>query len=131
MVMRWSSIPKVLKIASLKCLYNISKKNKLEMKLIFSMQINIKVSYKLLSTLWALKFLTRWYYISLLRWAWSSILKVLNVTSLQYLYNVSKKKLGMEFFFCMQVSIKVSTTWYNCFWWKWPGMFNIPKLGSW
>ena len=31
----WSSIPKVLKIASLQCLYNTSKK-KLKMKLIFS-----------------------------------------------------------------------------------------------
>ena len=34
----WSSIPKVLKIASLQCLYNISKKE-LEMKLIFCMYI--------------------------------------------------------------------------------------------
>ena len=39
----WSSIPEVPKIASLQCLYNISKK-KLKMKLIFCMQINIKVS---------------------------------------------------------------------------------------
>ena len=39
----WSSIPKVSKIASWQCLYNISKKN-LEMKLIFCMEINIKVS---------------------------------------------------------------------------------------
>ena len=54
----WSSIPKVPKIASLQCLYNISKK-KLKMKLTFWMQINIKVSYKLISTLWASKFNTR------------------------------------------------------------------------
>ena len=38
----WSSIPKVSKKASLQCLYNIPKK--LEMKLTFLMQINIKVS---------------------------------------------------------------------------------------
>ena len=45
-LMGWSSISKVPKIASLQCLYNISKK-KLKMKLIFYMQINIiKVSYK-------------------------------------------------------------------------------------
>ena len=30
-------------------------------------------------------------------WEWSSIFKVLKVTSLQYLYNISKKKLWMEF----------------------------------
>ena len=38
--------------------FNISKK-KLEMKLIFCMQINIKVFYKLISALWASKFPTR------------------------------------------------------------------------
>ena len=38
------------KIASFPCLYNILKK-KLEMKLIFCMQINIKISHKLISTL--------------------------------------------------------------------------------
>ena len=53
------------------------------MKLIFCMQINIKVYYKLISTLWTSMFPTRWYYHYL--WAWSSILKVLKVTSLQYL----------------------------------------------
>ena len=39
----WSSIPKVLKIASLQCPYNVSKKN-LEIKFILCMQINIKIS---------------------------------------------------------------------------------------
>ena len=43
----WSSIPKVPKIASLQCLYNISKKE-LEMKLIFCMYVNIKVSCKVI-----------------------------------------------------------------------------------
>ena len=51
-----ASIPKVPRIASLKSLYNISKK-KLEMKLIFCMQINIDVSYKLISTPWVPRFL--------------------------------------------------------------------------
>ena len=81
-------------------------KKRLEIKLTFCMQINIKVSYKLILTLWASKFLARWYY----QWAWSMILKVLKVKSLQYLYNISKKKLGMEFIFCMQINIKTSTT---------------------
>ena len=39
---------------------NISKK-KLEMKLIFCMQVRIKVSYKLILTLWTSQFPTRWY----------------------------------------------------------------------
>ena len=48
-------------------------------------------------------------------WARSSILQVLKVTSLQYLYNISKKKLGMEFIFCILINIKASTTWDHCF----------------
>ena len=83
------------------------------MKLIFCIQINIKVSYKLISKLWASKMPTRWYYHYC--WAWSSILKVLKVISLQYIYNISKKKLGREFIFCMQMNIKVSTSWDRCF----------------
>ena len=62
-------------------------------------------------------------------WAWSSFLEVLKVTSLQYFYNISKKKLGMEFIFCMQINIKVSTSWH--FGWKWPGICKVPKIGSW
>ena len=52
--------------------------------------MNIKVSYRLISTLWASKMPTRWYYHYC--WVWSSILKVLKVISLQYLYNISKKE---------------------------------------
>ena len=92
------------------------KKKKLEMKLNFCIQINIKVCYKLISTLWASKFSARWY--NHYWWAWSSILNVLKVTSLQYLYNISKKKLGMEFIFYMQINIKTSTSWHYRFWWK-------------
>ena len=39
-----------------------------------------------------------------------SILKVIKVTSLQYLYNISKLMLGMEFSFCMQINISVSAS---------------------
>ena len=53
----WSSIPKVSKISSLQCLYNIPKK-KLEMKLTFLVQTNIKVFYQLISALWKPKFCT-------------------------------------------------------------------------
>ena len=79
------------------------------MKMIFCMQINIKVSYKSVSTLLVSKFPTRWYYHN---WcARPSILKVLKVKRLQYLYSISKKKLGMEFIHCMQINIEVSTSW--------------------
>ena len=83
------------------------------------MKINIKVSYKLISTLWASRMPTRCYYHSC--WAWSSILKVLKKISLQYLYNISKKKLGREFIFCMQMNS------WDYFWWKWPDMSKVPK----
>ena len=62
-----------------------------DMKLIFCMQINIKVSHKLISTLWGSKF-PRWYYYYW--WAWSSILKVFKLRSLQYLCNISKKEVS-------------------------------------
>ena len=57
---------------------------KLDMKLIFCMQINTKVSYKLTSTLWASQFPARWYYYYW--WTEPSILKSRKFTiSLQYL----------------------------------------------
>ena len=48
-VWRWSRIPKVPKIASLQCLYSISKK-KLKLKLIFCMQSFLKVYFSTLRT---------------------------------------------------------------------------------
>ena len=47
--------------------------------------------------------------------------------SLQYL----KKKLGMEFIFCMQKNIKVSTSWHYRFRWKWLDMSKVPEIGNW
>ena len=82
----WSSILKIAEIESLQCLYDILK-NMLKMKLTFCIQINIKVSSEFISTLWVSKFPTKWHY--LYWWAWSSILKVLKVTSFQYLFNIS------------------------------------------
>ena len=46
--------------------------------------------------------------------------------SLQYL----KKKLGMEFIFCMQKNIKVSTSSHYRFRWKWLDMSKVPKIGN-
>ena len=59
--------------------------------------------------------------------AWSSILKILKVTSVQYLYNISKKTLGMEVIFCMQIN-KVSTSGNYRFWWKWPDITIVPNV---
>ena len=103
-------------------------KKNLEINLIFCKQITIKVSDKLISALLASKFSTRWYYHY--RWTWWCILKALKVTSLQYFYNVSRRQLGMEFIFCVQIHIKVSTCWHYRLWWKMPGMSKVPKIGS-
>ena len=96
----WSSIPKVVKIATFKCLYNISKK-----KLQIILNFCFRWTMELISILWASKFPTRQY--CYYWWAWSRIPKV---TNLQYLYNISKKKLGREFIFCMEINIKVSAS---------------------
>ena len=64
-------------------------------------------------------------------WTWPNILRILEVTSFQYLYNISKKNLGMEFIFSIQINITVFTSWGYCVWWKWPDMPKVPKIGSW
>ena len=38
-------------------------------------------------------------------------------------------KLGIEFIFYMQINIEVSTSWYYRFWWKWPDMSKVSKIG--
>ena len=96
----WSSIPKVPKKASLQCLYNIPKKVRNEVDFFDADKhqsfltvdfntLGIKVFYNVTGMI--MKTWRTWW------WEWSSILKVLKVTSLQYLYNISKKKLWMEF----------------------------------
>ena len=52
--------------------------------------INFKVYCKLLSALWPSTFPRKWYY----HWySWSSILKLLKVKTLHYLYNITKKEI--------------------------------------
>ena len=97
-------------------------------KLIFCMQINIKSFYELISTIFPSEFCTRWYY--QYWWTWQNIFKALKVTSLQYLHSISKKKLGMEFIFCIQININVYTNLHYHFWWKWPDMSKVPKIES-
>ena len=95
-----SSIAKVPKIASLQCLYNITKKVRDEVEFCDAdkHQSSLPVDFNTLginvfSNVIGIIMNTwkAWW------WEWSSILKVLKVTSLQYLYNISKKKLWMEF----------------------------------
>ena len=49
-----------------------------------------------------------------------SIPKVPKIASSQWRFTISQKKLWMAFILCMQINIKVSTSWYYYFWWKWP-----------
>ena len=123
-----SSIPRVPSIASLQCLYNISKK-KLKMKLIFWIQINIKVSQKFISTLWVSKFPIR-LKLSLLM----DMIKHFQINqsykfaiSLQYL----KKEVMNGGHFWHGINVKVSTSLYYPFWWRLTDVFKISKIGIW
>ena len=119
---RWSSIPKFPTIARLPCFYNISKK-KLEMKLVFLhadkhhsfLQADFNIATRSCNHYW---------------WEWLSILKVLKVTSSQYLYSNIKKKLGIKFILCIQINIKDFTCWHYNFCWKQPYL-KVRKMGMW
>ena len=80
-----------------------SQNSKFAMSVQYFKEVRDEVSNKLISTLWALKFSRKWYYHYW--WVWTSILKVLKVTSLQYLYNISKKesKVCSSFFALRQI----------------------------
>ena len=62
---------------------------------------------------------------------WSRILKLLKITKVYNIITITQKRLGIEFIFCMQINIKISTYWHYRFWWKWPGMSKAPKVRSW
>ena len=47
--------------------------------------------------------------------------------SLQYL----KKEVADEVYFCMQINIKVSTSWRYLVLWNWLDMSRVPKIGKW
>ena len=79
-------------------------------------QINIKAP-KLISTLLSIKV---FYKVMLPLLIGMIKHKLLKVISLQYLHNISKNKLGMEFIVCMQINIKVSISWDYRFRWKQP-----------
>ena len=93
-------IPEVPKRASLQCFYNIPSKVRDEVDFFdvdkhqsfLTVDLNtlsIKAFYSVTGII--MKTCRTWW------WEWSSILKVLTITSLRCLYNISKKKLRMEF----------------------------------
>ena len=107
---RRSSIPKVPKIASLQCLYDIFDKE-LERKLNFCMYINIKVSCKVILSL----------LLGMIKHSQSTLSNKFSISLYLYIYKyifIYFRKLGIEFIFCMQISIKVSTSWDYIFRWK-------------
>ena len=103
----WSNISKVLKTASLQCLYNISKK-KLGMKLIFLHADKHKSDL-----------------MSMMKYSQSN-----QSNKLANLCNIPKRKFGMEYIFCIQINIKGSKSQHYRFWWKQPDMPKIFKKGS-
>ena len=105
MVWEWSRILKVPKIASLQCLHNISKKKKKAEVDFLDAEFHKSLFQHFRQHL---SFLQGWQYYY--QWAWSSVFKLLKVTSLQCLCSISKKKLGMEIIFSMQINVKVSTS---------------------
>ena len=132
-------MPKLPRIARL-LFFEISQK-RTRVKFIFCMQISMQVffksiqwfltgmdkhsqnfrnrkfatplQYQYIYNTWPSNFPKWWYYHYW--WAWSSILKLLKVTSLQYLYNISKKKLCMHYA-CTYVCYVCSL--HYRFWWK-------------
>ena len=117
---RWLSILKVPKKASLQCLYNTPKKVRDEVHFFDADKhqsfvtvdfntLDFKIFYNVIGMI--MKTWRAWW------WERSSILKVLKVTNLQCLYNISKKKLWMEFsifdvsyWFLMKVVSHVQST---------------------
>ena len=100
----WSSIPKVPKIASLQCLYNISKKE-LEVKLIFCMYINIKVFCKVILSL----------LLGVTKQAFSNYSKQKVCSIFIFIYLQIYLHIFLEVrnrvHFCMLIIFKVSTSW--------------------
>ena len=82
--------------------YNISIKT-LVMKLNCSMHISMKVSYKLVCD-----------------FDGDGQPKVLKITSLQCLYSISKNKLEIKLFFCMQITSNFPASWFQYFRFRFP-----------
>ena len=121
---------KVPKIASLQCLnYNISNKNVVT-KLIFCIFFAFFCTSKLISTLClGIKVFYKVIPSSLIGMIKHSQITQSNKFAifLQYL----KKEVRVVAHFCMQINIKVSTSWHYCFWWNSLDMSKVLKIESW
>ena len=78
--------------------------------LIFCMQINTKDLYRFIP-----------YFVGTL-----GMPSVPKITTLQYLYKISRKKRRIKFIFCMEINIKVFYKFYQ-FWLSWLGMPKVPQ----
>ena len=112
---KWSGISKVPKIASLQCLYSISKK-KLERDEVGFLhadkcQSGRQTDFNTLGTKVGCKGIL---------WLLISMVKHSQITQSNIFANPCNisKKLGMEFIFYMQINTKVSKNWHYRFWWK-------------
>ena len=112
----WSGMPKWRKMTSFLFLCNILRKKRV-MKLIFCMQISIKVAQA---------------------WGCSSIPKVPKIASVQCLYNILKNEIHLKLSYGMQINIKVtcnlisklwtpkfSTRWYYHYWRPWSSILKV------
>ena len=112
-------MPKWRKMTSFLFLCNTLRKKRV-MKLIFCMQISIKVSYY---NFW---------------WGCSSIPKVPKTASVQCLYNILKNEIHLKLSYGMQINIKVtcnlisklwtpkfSTRWYYHYWRPWSSILKV------
>ena len=124
-VWEWSKIPKVPKIASLQCLYSISKKN-LKLKLIFSMQSFQKVYFNSFSLTIKVAYKVEVIIVNGHDQVFSNYSNYKFAISLQQL----KKEIRNGDHFGMHINVKVSTSWYYPLRWKQPDMFKIPKIIS-
>ena len=82
------------------------------MKLIFFMQISIKLSYK---------------FIPLTLVGVARPTKLPRITSLQNLCDIIRTKWGIKLFFCA-MSITIFYKWNYNFWWVWRGMLKLLKI---
>ena len=111
----WSSIPKIPKIASLQCL---------KMKLIFCMEINIKVSKKFISTFSASEFPTR-------------LILSLLMGTIKHSQITQSNKFAISLQYIKKQLSNGGRFWHEnkrqrlyLIWWKWPDIIKIPKIGS-
>ena len=127
------------------------------MELMFCLQINTKVFYKLIVSLWvcvasharsirnnkftiSLQYLkenvndkvdflsANWY--CHFRCVWRSLPKLFKIISCLFLSTVLRRKWVMKLIFCMQISMKSYCKWMQCFWWGWSSIPKVTKLAS-